>query len=519
MKLNKFIKSAAVLLAALTALAGCKFQGTTTSFKGNEESGYKAVKDEVTKPGFVRDPVIDNFDTANKKAELRVVIISQGKLDEKSIDKAVDVYTLNDAADDYFACVRGSALPKTLRKIDVNEYENGTNYDYGQWYYNAACVETVIEYYVDTSSVTKDAVAFVVDAAKLKEKTGALILNGDGNEKCGEASDSYIDYFDIHYKADGSSADALKGFRSENFCPSSPFFDLSCLPDGYEESDGKRTGALFYKVDVASQGLYKSSSSSYIYPDTFAAALGKMYAIRTLPMGAQKWTETPLSFTYDAGSHSYQAKSPVLEYGTKYSLVTKENNALEWTAAKDWFGHAPRLAYTKNKTSYEDPDTWTYLKESPAYILGTPSNGDYDTEVPYTSAEHAPSSFESIQGAVFSVTPGTGLFKIDIAAGYKNNNIRFASYDGFVITDDMLNIVKTKAPVVYEEDETGVYSILLELENKNLGLNNYKLWVGEKTTIKANKYFPVQLKFGCPAIEEADRLTGYILIENNLGSL
>lgn len=519
MKLNKFIKAAAVLLAALTALAGCKFQGTTTSFKGNEESGYKAVKDEVTKPGFVQDHIVNNFDTANKKAELTVVIISQGKLDEKSIDKAVDVYTLNDAADDSFANVRGSALPKTLRKIDVSEYENGTNSDYGQWFNDAACVETVIEYYVDTSSVTKKAVAFVVDATKLKEKTGALILNGDRNEKCGEASDSYIDYFGITSKADGSPADALKGSRPENFCPSSPFFDLSCSLDEFEVSDGKRTGALIYKVDVTSQGLYKSSSSSYIYPDTFAAALGKMYAIRTLPMGAQKWTETPLSFTYDAGSHSYQAKSPVLEYGTKYSLVTKENNALEWTAAKDWFGHVPRLAYTKNKTSYEDPDTWTYLKESPAYILGTPSNGDYDTEMSYTSAEHAPSSFESTQEDVFSVTPGTGLFKIDIATGYKTNNIRFASYDGFVITDDKLNIVKTKAPVVYEEDETGVYSILLELENKNLGLNGYKLWVGEKTTIKANKYYPGQLKFGCPAIEEADRLTGYILIENNLGSL
>ena len=90
---------------------------------------------------------------------------------------------------------------------------------------------------------------------------------------------------------------------------------------------------------------------------------------------------------------------------------------------------------------------------------------------------------------------------------------KYCSYDGFVITDNKLNKLKTKPPVVFEKDDKGIISIILELENPNLKLNfNYsgnKLFVGGNTSIP-NRAHDLQRKFGTPELEQTDCLTGYV---------
>ena len=166
MKLNKYIKAAAVLLAAATALAGCKFNGTTTSFKGKEANSYKATE-AVSEPGSIVD--YESSITAEDKAEVYVSIASKAKLDDKSIENALNFYVLSDPADKNFAPIRGAVLPKTLRKIDVDKDTDNYGFD-GDY------ILTTVYYYLDASSVTNDYVALVADATKLKEKTGVMVL-------------------------------------------------------------------------------------------------------------------------------------------------------------------------------------------------------------------------------------------------------------------------------------------------------------------------------------------------------
>ena len=90
---------------------------------------------------------------------------------------------------------------------------------------------------------------------------------------------------------------------------------------------------------------------------------------------------------------------------------------------------------------------------------------------------------------------------------------RLKTYDGFVIADRYFNIVKTKAPVVYEQDSLGVISIIIELEDKNIDLTSgetYYFMVGEKTSLVENKSWPNQLYFGCPATYKTTVLPGYV---------
>lgn len=528
MKLNKIFKAAATLLVAATALAGCKFEGTTASFKEDVRNGYTTEWDSVEKPGIIID-CVTYLTKAESNSRLDVKIVSQGKLDEKSIEAAFDYYSLSDnTADTNYAPIRGPVFSKKIIKIDTETSSYGIDLGgTGYWFdnhddtaneRNRKCFVTTIEIEVDLSSVTKDYIAAVVDATKLKEKAGNLVLNGNDNEKCGEESDSIYWSINIDLKNDDTATEALVNDPdSEKFAP---IINLGSPARSFVlDAESKQTGELEYTVSADWER--KATDGSYIYTDGFASDLGNMYSIRTLAIGETKWTETPLSFTYDSDNHEYVAKTAALAYGTKYCLVTKSKNELEWAAAKDWYGHTPRLGYDKNRTSYGNVYTYTYLKDSPLYIVNTPDNSEAATELTFTSTTYSQGSFDHAQcrvnpndstdnwGGLLSVSKRTNAVQVTINT---TNDIRFDSYDGFVITDNKMNILKTKAPVVYQKDAKGVYSVIIELENKNLSLNGIKVWVGEKTTINGNKAYPSQTKFGAPAVEDNSLLAGYVQI-------
>ncbi len=509
MKLNKYIKAAAVLLAAATALAGCKFNGTTTSFKGKEANSYKATE-AVSEPGSIID--YESSINAEDKAEVYVTIASKAKLDEKSIENALNFYVLSDPADKNFAPVRGAVLPKTLRKIDVDKGTDAYGFD-GDY------ILTTVYYYLDASSVTNDYVALVADATKLKEKTGVMVLNGNGNKKCGEESDSFVSYIGVT----GTGITSLNwngpAYYGENFAPT---FGYAAITPEYEldaDTHTYRTGVIIYDTSLLSTGRKEKADGTKVYATTEAlkAALNNMYVFCTLPIGADKWTETPMSWELQDNGYAYKYKTAALEYGTKYYIKTKANNSLEWPEAKDFYGHTPRMSWNDNKDTIGTINTWGSLYTEPKYIINEPDNtvSSASTWIPKNDSVDFSTYQTGNTNGLLNYSKYSNYVQVSISMTYSNNPqlFRLNTYDGFVITDKNYNIVKTKAPVVYEKDDLGVISIIIELEDKNIDLTSgetYYFMVGEKTSLVENKSWPNQLYFGCPATYKTTGLPGYV---------
>ena len=539
MKLNKFIKIAAAVTVAAAVFAGCKFTGTTASFKEDERNLFTAVGDEsnpndpeeLANSAQVESWVFPQFggstvDKASKKTIFYVTIVSLGKLDEKSIEAAMDLYPLTgNTVDRNFAPVRGTAFPKKVKLISTDVEVYDPNDPSNTTYYGTInAVWTGVEFEVDLSTVENSKIAFVVDATKLKEKTGRLVMNGDGNNKCGEESDSYIRYFNVTKKADDSVTTAIDPwYYSEKFNPVWNFPDSDSGPE--TDSEGKPTGAIKFEFEAP---RYSKYDGSYLYIEDLAADLSKFIILRTLPIGASKWTETPVTFTYNSTDHKYEGKTAVIQYGTKYDLLVDKgaSNGIEAKAAKDVFGHTPKNDYDKGKKLLEfgmsgSVPYWKYLTDEPGWILDTPDNSESATAQDYVAGSVDLDDFYSAQRSVLD------WYQLDnyrVMIYLDDDDLHFNTYDDFKITDSKGNILKTKAPQVYDEDddgegEDGVQRIILELENKNYKLdlnrvngNCNNLFVGEKVTIKGNKAHPNQLKFGTPKIEQEDTLTGYTLI-------
>lgn len=497
MKLNKFLKAAAALVVVATALAGCKFEGTKSDFKGDEYNRFAAKTDannpapETVTGAAVSIPFGVTF-TAEKDQPITVTVTSRAVLDEKSFDEAFNVYTLTDAANNYTPVVKGSTLPKTLRRVAVT--------------YNSNTVTTQIYYYVDATGVTKDTLAFVADATKLKEKTGKLIMNGNGNEKCGEESDSVIAYVDI-YAADGSALATLTGNYEEDFAPTFSIGAPTATTNAAENT-------VTYQISV-NNNYVRDANGNYIYPADLKGTLDAMYKLRTYAIGDKAWTTTALDWNYNATGHYYEAKTSALAYGTKYCFEVTPNNTVEWAEAKDYYGHTPRNSWLKNKKSYTAASVWRVATTEPAYICQT----DADNRESVSTVEWGSTYYDVATANSFATAQDNILTKsvysknkvlISLTSDAKDNDLRFDAYEGFAIVDDKYNIVKTKAPVVYEQDEKGVYAIVLETADSAIDLtSSFTYWVGEKTTLKGNKKHSAQVKFGCPAVELTNTVVGY----------
>lgn len=526
MKLTKYLKAAAALVVAATALAGCKFEGTKIDFKDYEYNAYAVTNNKVATPAEIvhYTPYITKADA---KTEIDFTIVSRAYLDEKSIDAAVNAYIVDNASAVNLPYAKGAVLTKTLRRVVKTEYTTGYIDGSGEWWdqTSAKCVVTQVYYYVDTSSVTKNYIAFIVDATKLKEKTGKLVLNTNDNEKCGEESDSLIAYIKVYTKADDSATDSLTtGHRKEDYAPT---FSLNATGTEETNTESKHTGVIIYYVTAPST---IGADGSDVYGDGFAAELGKMYTFLYFPIGAKEWNKAALVWTYDETNYRYEAKSPVIEYGTKYRLLIKDNNALEFPALSTYAGHTSRISWQKNTDEWES-STYTYFwfTAEPGYVYNVPDNNESITDPTDWSEQQikildGSNSFAGNQDIVIDYeiyNSNKVIFKLDDNYTTDTYNLRFGTTDGFVITDIKGNIIKTKTPVVYDEDEKGVKAVMIEVDNAYVDLtktytsggntyNYYTFWVGEKTTLKANAKYANQLKFGCPAVATQYGPAGYV---------
>lgn len=545
MKFNKILKTTAIFALTAAGLSGCKFSGTTTDFKDRNHNSYQATWDRVGESGIITYTGLGST-VAKSNEVLTIKIVTRGELDEQSIIAAFDVFPLTKNSNAGYAPVRGeTALPKSnsLKAVDVSYFTGGAGLGTSEWFdrtpgtwWNedpgASGTITTIKFDVDTSSVTTDSVVLVADATKLKEKTGYLVLNGNDNEICGEDTDSLIKYFSISKKADKTTdTDPLGTFEYEDFAPT---FDLSLdsiwidtdgdgwndteVPDiNYVVEDGKQTGKLIYTVYAPSVGYNDGLGYKVIYADkdAFIEALNNMYLFRSLPAGASTWSETPLVWKEGDDNHTYTAEA-VVAYGTKFCIATKQNNKLEWAAIKDIYGgHIPRLSWKKDRNEYGYVSTYEYIKDEPSYIVDTPDNSESAVVTPFAGGNYSLNAIKTVQDNILDVEKNhDGYFIVKISNSYENLNIRLSSLNGFVVTDNKNNIIKTKTPVVYSKDDNGgIISVLIEFEDKNRSTSNFKYWVGEKTTISGNKKCnDKQIMFGTPAVEKENNLTGYVQI-------
>lgn len=507
---------AAVSAALIISVCSCNYSGTKENFTGNAYNNYASVYDTIPAPASV-EYVSGDISMAAKRTVMEVLIISPAKLDEKTIDSALNFYSLSDnTVNKYFYPVRSSTpLAKELIDVSSDVHEDGINDYSGAWYNDTSCVKTFVTFMVDTSKVITEEIAFVADAAKLKDKTGRLVLDGNYNHKCGEESDSYIQYITVEKTSDDNSPAVLSYTYSEDFCRSLDDFGGLAPTSELEKNGTVPTGKILYTIDVSGLGLAKIEGINIttVYPKEFEEELKKMYVFRYLPKGASSWKEETLNWKYFEADKEYKATSTtVLAYGAQYCLSVKENNSLTWDAAKPFFGHTVVFSWAKNRKEYTDYGYFNYLAAEPSFIVDAPDNTINDQG--YTPKYCSYDTFRSAQRYILDYrTRDDYSIEIFIRDDYVDKDIRFDSYDGFVITDNKLNKLKTKPPVVFEKDDKGIISIILELENPNLKLNfNYsgnKLFVGGNTSIP-NRAHDLQRKFGTPELEQTDCLTGYV---------
>ena len=529
----------ALCVTAVLFIAGfsaCELQTSAPAdFRSNEKEYY-----QVTSNGSIQCPGSITVDTtdiemADSETIRTVTIVSKGQLDENSINQALDFYPLSpNTEDENYYPVRGNALTKTVNEIQTEFYEDGySNSSLGWgWFnysWNGTVTVTTIEYKVNTSAVDKRQIAFVADARKLKTKTGKLILNGNGNDKAGEESDSYIEYIGVLKKQNGDSTDYLPNYAYEDFCPKKLSFYFS---ENLEIEDGKYTGSF----ELTSWAPSVRTTEGWVAADSFAPELNKMYSFRYLAPGSSKWVEQPLTWTYDSDHQQYQAKTPAITYGTKYCYVRRTNNNLEWSKGTEAYGHTCKGGWKKDTTEYinsygenieseykydsgsEIYSVFEHWTDEPDYLMSTWS--DYPDNREGTEAKtFDPTSYWSfdIQQNLLKVQVNEqeGYIIISLQDTYNNyvttRELRLKNYTGFVITyGNELLPVKTKAPVIEERDELGVISVRIELVEKYLNANNFKYWVGSGTSLTGNKVYSKMVNFGCPPTEKKNTLAGYI---------
>lgn len=484
------------------AYTGSNFKGTTINY-GEAEANFttprgtseaptaRSVSITVGSSTFYEGEESSTIATIAKAAAdstLSVTIKSYSFLDQASIEKAFKFYTITQN-DKYLqgAPVRASSpLASSIKECEIT----GTGDEP-----NSRNVTTSLIFTIDTSSVTVDTIALLVDATILKDKRGSFVLNGDQNEKTGEETDSLVRYISITKKADGTATDSFPMFTvGEDFAPSYPVSAYKVGTPAY--SNGKVTLTSY------SAEWYDYSKADYVTEENLASALNESYVLQTLSMDESAWKDNKLSFEYKSASKKYEAVVEGITTGTKYRVMVKHPSKEKAPSEKDSsiikYGHPSYLtykhtAYTSKGTEY----TVETFSESPSQIITTST---FTAGTAYTSAD----IITAQKGLLSAAKVADDTWKVTLASPYE-----FDKTEGFIVTD----IKNTKVEsVTTKESETILY---VTIKNKVNG--EYKLWVGKGTSIKANATNANQLEFGNYYTNvQAGDVSGYVNIEPNI---
>lgn len=467
MKISKVITSTVCAVLALS-FAGCKIP-TATDFSVIAESRELVANDALPISTTITIGTT-TWSQASKVTTNTITISSDSSLDEESIEAALNFFALKDNTNKYNYPVRDAQLTKT--KTYIKSSKNGTK------------VDTVIDYMVDSSTVTTNYVAVFVDAAVLKDKQGKFVLNGDGNDKAGEESDSWIGYIEVTSKADGSAATQLNNRKNETFAPTIPTA-LSVDTSTANKLKFIVSGPTYYDTD----GNLKADSE-------LVDLYNQIFEFYTIAPDATEWSNTALTFAWDDTAKQYTSTVDLPVYGTDWKVVKTEKPDLCDTKSVEIYGHQAKVTF-KNAESKSIANDGTNDTKGTVWNLTTSAETIINPDLTAFSAGVYPiADIETAQKTYLSATPSTNApLYWDVACLISSSP--FATHDGFVAFDKNGNKLET---VVYEMDKDSngdVTKIRVAIKNVNYYTAGCQLYVGKETSIKANTTNTNQKQFGC----------------------
>ncbi len=530
-KILKLLAAPALLLAAGITLSGCvkDIDGTNAN--------YEEKKQEITDnlgtvdaawTGYVALNSGYTIDRAGKQSHISIVIDSANKLDMTTVDSAITIYKLKDNTDNAnYYLMHDGELVKSL--VSTNSEGKKLNYnpnnydDNGDPIYEQG-IRTYLNYDVDTESVTTDTIAVIVDATKLKDVFGNLVLNLDENYRAGQESDSWIRYISVSRDKDGNSTTALSGV-DENF--RYPFMPID--PTSISGIMDNATGKVTFTIDALTV-----NEAGDAYDETLAPTMKQSFVLRTKGLEEAAYKDVALDWAYEAGQ--YKATTEVLPYGTQYSLVEIMTSftSPEWITKV--YGHPAFTDFYPAGAKEEiDSGESDVITEQPDYIIDNPAHpansGDSWTVGPYDEDD----VIDYQNGLLHVARSSTGNSKW--ISGYYDNQgiyhsghyeyyyyykweitpetgVKLKTYDDFIVVGDNYNKLETEISYVKNSDDT-IRTIYINLKNV---VNGYTptLWVGSGTILEENTAYPKQVKFGTPFknILMGDA-SGYIPLSND----
>ena len=498
------IISGTAIAAAAVLFAGCNtaFTGTTADM-GTAESNKSTVQNSTAKSTVVTvasEGILYNAADQVITATYTYGTGSVSKVDPAATAAAVKLYPLSAAADAYHPYVEGTAIPVTYM----------TSVDTGS--------AVMVYYKADLSSVTTTSLEYYIDATVLSDRNGTKILNGNGNEIAGEASDSIIGGFAVAAKlgstltapAAGSGIRAVTS--SITLAPVGPFYTT-----GVAENTSN-TNTMYYVVKAAAENY--TSASGTATKNVTGLDLTKVYSLQYKDAGSVSWNN--VSFTCTAGgsvagttylpSDGYYVLSSntAITAGQKFRLVTKKSNALYTDSTKDACGAASYYSYLVTpQTTYGD---WT-----DAYV-GSDSDGYILSTTALTAGSAVNTAFATraaAQQSLFSVVKTGNGYAVTFT-GTTLAPLGFTGTD-FIVTNKNNVRIPATVTVISNAANTAVqlgstYGVGVVINDVNLDNTDFKLWIGSGVTV-VNIVNGSETKFGTYKNATNGDASGYVQLK------
>ncbi len=509
-KILKLLAAPALLLAAGITLSGCvkDIDGTNANYgeKKQEITDNLGTVDAAW-TGYV-EYWAGNIEKAEKQSHIELQIFSSTRLDMTTVDGAITFYKLTaNTEDSSYYPMHDGELTKTFVSSNIY-YNNGKNYNLNT-NYNEEGMRTCIKYDVDTESVTTNKIAVIVDATKLKDVFGNLVLNLDGNYKAGQESDNWITYIGVNKQSDGTTnTTPINNSYSEDFRRQYIPVHAESITANMDTTTGKVTFTV---------PLYTNNQAGTEYDQTLASALGQTFVLRTKGLEESAYKDNALEWAYETGT--YKATSAVLPYGTSYSLVMTMTDftAPEWITKA--YGH-PGFTdiYAKGTKMEVKTGESNVVTEQPDYIVDDPSDPANSGDS-WTVGAYDEDDIGNYQRSLLNVSLNNTQISRKWISGYFDDNdiwhdgyyiytdyyrwtvtpatgVKLKSYEDFIVTGENYNKLETKISYVKNSDDTirTIYIDVIPPVIRGVPI----LWVGSGTVLEENTAYPKQVKFGSP---------------------
>lgn len=518
----------AALVAAAALFAGCSdvytggdADSTTVSFAG-AEAQYTQPNATGKLTSIVTDIYYSSIGQAAEDSTVTLTFYAKTRLDEESIKQAVAFYALTE---NEISVGTGKirAYPKRTEQLPSSLLV------YGEPDIYSGYVTGKARFRVDTSKVDNGLIAVMVDAAKLKDKRGNFVLNGDGNETAGEESDSWIDYIRVENDKNGVYITSDKRLQyssnyKEKFAPQYTYWDDLEELKGFSESK-YANGEFTLRIDAPYNNyILDDNIYNLHYRENLAATLKNIYSVQVKAAGETSWgAEQPLTFEYKSDRYQYVATTPQIPVGAKFRIVIKTitKDALPAdTDAEKLYGHAAYASYKKNSYTdyyeYDDYDNFYYYFETePSYIVQEANDTDDFEAGDYYSYRNITSAQQSFFDKWERIGKNKWLVSLEEEILYDIGDDdklypRFEKIDGFKVVlnkDSGDSYTELNATITKIDDRT----VLIELPSYYTN-GTIELWVGSDTTITGNTLHPTQKTFGSFVDVSKGVVSGYVKI-------